>query len=53
MGVGDPEAWYQSVSETIYTVAPNVPGWLKFIFLRKKWVQMVEQTIWTNELEDV
>ena len=52
MGVRDPEAWYQSVSETIYTVAPNVPGWLKFIFPpAKKWVQMVEQTIWTNELE--
>ena len=52
MGVRDPEAWYRSVSETIYTVAPNIPGWLKFIFPpAKKWVQMVEQTIWTNELE--
>ena len=52
MGIRDPEAWYQSVSETIYTVAPNIPGWLKFIFPpAKKWVQMVEQTIWTNELE--
>ena len=52
MGIRDPEAWYQSVSETIYTVAPNVPGWLKFFVPpAKKWVQMVEQTIWANELE--
>ena len=52
LGTRDPDAWYQSVSETIYTVAPNVPKWLRLIVLPvNKWVQMVEQTIWDNELD--
>ena len=45
------EAWYDSVASTIYQVVPSLPGWLrKLVPHLDRWGQMVEQTIWQNEL---
>ena len=45
------EAWYDSVASTIYQVVPSLPCWLrKLVPHLDRWGQMVEQTIWQNEL---
>ena len=46
-----PEAWYDSVASTIYRGVPSIPKWLRRIVPHlDRWGQMVEQTIWQNEL---
>jgi len=50
LGVRDVDAWYQSVSETIYTVVPNFPKWLRLILPRaNKVMDMIDRTIWIGE----
>ena len=45
------EAWYDGVASTIYQVVPSLPGWLrKLVPHLDRWGQMVEKTIWQNEL---
>lgn len=45
------EAWYDSVASTIYQVVPSLPKWLRRIVPHlDRWGQMVEKTIWQNEL---
>ena len=50
LGVRDVDAWYQSVSETIYTVVPNFPKWLRLILPRaNKVMDMIDRTVWIGE----
>ena len=50
LGIRDADAWYQSVSETIYVVALNFPKWLGLILSRVKKVDdMVNRTVWVGE----
>ena len=32
LSVRDPEAWYESVNETIFTIPPNFPRWIRYLF---------------------
>ncbi len=46
-----PEEWYQSVSETIFNVAPSIPKWVRFLFPHvDRLALMIEKTVWQNEL---
>ena len=46
-----PEEWYQSVSETIFNVAPSIPTWVRFLFPHvDRLALMIEKTVWQNEL---
>ena len=50
LGVRDPDAWYESVENTIFRVIPNFPKWIRFIFPRSdKVFNMIEKTIWQGE----
>jgi len=50
LGVRDPDAWYESVENTIFRVIPNFPNWIRFIFPRSdKVFNMIEKTIWQGE----
>ena len=50
LGVRDVDAWYQSVSETIFTVVPNFPKWLRLILPRaNKVMDMIDRTVWIGE----
>ena len=50
LGVRDPDAWYESVENTIFRVIPNFPKWVRFIFPRSdKVFNMIEKTIWQGE----
>jgi len=45
------EAWYDSVASTIYQIVPSLPNWLRTLVPHlDRWGQMVEKTIWQNEL---
>jgi len=44
-------AWYESVSNTIFRVVPSLPLWLRMLVPHiDRWGKMVDQTIWQNEL---
>ena len=50
LSVRDPEAWYESAKETIFTIPPNFPRWIRYLFPpANKFIQMVEKTVWENE----
>ena len=50
LGTRDPDAWYESVSNTIFRVIPNFPKWIRFIFPRSnKVLNMIEKTVWQGE----
>mgnify|MGYP001173033992 CR=1 FL=1 len=50
LGTRDPDAWYESVSNTIFRVIPNFPKWVRFIFPRTdKVLNMIEKTVWQGE----
>ena len=50
LGIRDVDAWYQSVSETIYTVLPNFPKWIRLVLPRtNKAMDMIDRTVWIGE----
>ena len=50
LGIRDPDAWYNSVNNTIFRVIPHFPKWIRFIFPRAdKVFNMIEDTIWQGE----
>ena len=51
LGVRDPEAWYESVKTTIFLIPSSFPRWLrKLVPLSNKFIEMIEKTVWENEL---
>jgi len=50
LGIRDTDAWYQSVKETIYTVIPNFPKWIRLVLPRaNKALDMINRTVWIGE----
>ena len=50
LGIRDTDAWYQSVKETIYTVIPNFPKWIRLVLPRvNKALDMINRTVWIRE----
>lgn len=53
LGIRDPEAWYKSVSETIYPLSTGMPRWLKKLNKRiGTFAPFVNRTIWHGIFED-
>lgn len=47
LSVRDPEAWYASVSETIYLVSGAIPWWIRALYRpARRFREMVNRTIW-------
>jgi hypothetical protein len=51
--VRDPERWYESTANTIYTVRTAFPAWAKFLVPRMaRFSQMVETLVWHKTFHD-
>ena len=52
LSVRDPDAWYESVRETIYPITRSIPGWIAAIYPPIKTVkQFVFLTVWDGVFE--